>query len=124
MKALNKFQNIDKLKALHELFPDEIPKLLDAIQEFCTHFKKHQETYAKDWNSGFMPFDYWLSLSEETAELIKKYRFNMVKSSRVFSEQLSYTYTVLFVNDRIIKYTNKMSEKSKFRQAVNLLFNA
>ncbi len=123
MKALHEFQNIDKLKALHELFPNEIPQLLDNIQEFCAHFKAHQEAYAKDWNSGLMPFDYWLSLSEQTAELIKKYRFNIVKSSRVFSDQLSYTYAVLFVNDRIIKYADKMSDQSKFKQAVNLLFN-
>jgi hypothetical protein len=124
MKALKNFDNTDKLKVLHELFPDEIPQLLDDIQEFCTHFLAHKEDYAKDWNIGFMPFDYWLSLSEQTAELIKKYHFNMVKSSRVFSDQLTYTYAVLFVNDRIVKYADEMNDNSKFKKAVNLLFKA
>jgi hypothetical protein len=122
MKALNKFENRDKLKVLHELFPEEMPQVLDHIQEVCADFKKHWEAYAKDWNDGFMPFDYWLSLSEQTAELIKKYRFNMVRSSRVFSDQLSYSYAVLFVNDRIVKYAKGHSNNEKFNMAVALLF--
>lgn len=122
MKALDNFQNVDKLKLLHELFPKEMPLLLDHIMEVCADFREHKEEYAKDWNNGFMPFDYWFSLSEQTAELIKKYRFNMVRSSRVFSDQLSYTYAVLFVNDRIIKYVESHSKDEKFKQAVTLLF--
>lgn len=56
------------------------------------------------------------------SRLIKKYRFNMVRSSRVFSDQLSFTYAVIFVNDRIIKYADKVSADEKFKQAVILLF--
>ena len=109
MKALNEFENKDKLRLLHDLFPEEMPLVLDNIEQVCADFREHKEAYAKDWNSGFMPFNYWFSLSEQTAELIKKYRFSMVKSSRVFSDQLSYTYAVLFVNDRIIKYADKVA---------------
>jgi len=122
MKALQNFENIDKLKLLHDLFPQEIPILLDGIVEFCKEFKENNEAHAENWNDGFMPIGYWLSLSDETEKLIKKYRFNMLRSSRVFADQLSFTYAVLFVNDRIIKHADNISPNVKFKLAVELLF--
>jgi len=50
MKALNQLTNTDKGKLLHELFPDEMPALLDHIQAVCTHFKANREAYAKTWD--------------------------------------------------------------------------
>jgi hypothetical protein len=75
---------------------------------------------------GLMTFDMWLQLSEQVDERIRKYRPNLIKSSKVFSEQLfgSFDYTVLFVNDRIIKYAQHDSEDKKFKLAIDLLFNA
>ncbi|RKR84270.1 hypothetical protein BDD43_4502 [Mucilaginibacter gracilis] len=126
MKALNQLTNTDKGKLLHELFPDEIPALLDNIQDVCAHFKSNRETYAKTWDFGLMSFDMWLQLAEQAEAIINKHRSNMVRSSKVFSEQLfhSFDYTVLFVNDRIIKYAEGKSENSKFKLAVILLFTA
>ncbi|MDB4926606.1 hypothetical protein [Mucilaginibacter sp.] len=125
MTALSNLNNIGRAKLLHELFPDEIPQLLDHIKEVCVDLKANREEYQNTWNFGLMTFHTWLSLSEKTEGLINRHRNNMIKSSKVFSEQLfhSYDYTVLFVNDRIVKYAEKMSEKSKFKQAVDLLFN-
>ncbi|WP_179412666.1 hypothetical protein HDF19_13070 [Mucilaginibacter sp. E4BP6] len=124
MKAINQLTNTDKAKLLHELFPDEIPALLEDIQAVCAHFKANREAYAKTWDFGLMTFDMWLNLAEQADKLINKHRTNMVRSSKVFSEQLfhSFDYTVLFVNDRIIKYAEGKSENSKFKLAVDLLF--
>jgi hypothetical protein len=126
MKALNQLTNTDKGKLLHELFPDEIPDLLDNIQSVCTHFKANREAYAKTWDFGLMSFDMWLQLAEQADNLIKKHRTNMVRSSKIFSDHLfhSFDYTVLFVNDRIIKYAEGKSENSKFKLAVALLFTS
>jgi len=85
--------NTDKAKLLHELFPEEVPLLLDNIKGFCADFITFQELYRKNW-SGLMHFDLWLSFAEETAGLIRKRRPQMLKSSRVFSEQLCVTYAV------------------------------
>lgn len=123
MKNLRSFTNTDKAKLLHELFPEEILPLLDRIQAVCADLKTNQEEHRKTWDFGLMTFDMWLQLSEQVDERIKKYRPNMVKSSKVFSEQLfgSFDYTVLFVNDRVCKYAEK-TDDLKFRQAVELLF--
>jgi len=125
MKPLNNFRNTDRGKLLHELFPDEIPVLLDHIKEVCADLKANREEYASTWDFGLMTFDTWLSLAENAEKRITRYRANMIKSSKVFADQLfhSYDYTVLFVNDRIVKYAQGKSEDSKFKQAVALLFN-
>ena len=124
MKAINQLTNTDKAKLLHELFPDEIPALLEDIQAVCTHFKDNREAFAKTWDFGLMTFDMWLQLAEQADKPIDKHRRNMIKSSKVFSEQLfhSFDYTVLFVNDRLIKYAEGKSENDKFKLVVTLLY--
>jgi len=126
MKTINQLTNMDKAKLLHELFPDEIPILLEDIQSVYAHFKANRDAYAKTWDFGLLTFDMWLNLAEQADKLINKHRTNMVRSSKVFSEQLfhSFDYTVLFVNDRIVKYAEGKSENSKFKLAVVLLFTA
>ncbi|EHQ24651.1 hypothetical protein BDD43_3016 [Mucilaginibacter gracilis] len=126
MKNLRNLTNADKAKLLHELFPDEIPYLLDRIIIVCADLKTNQEQHRKTWDFGLMTFDMWLQLSEQVEERINKYRSSLVKSSKVFSDRLfsSFDYTVLFVNDRIVKYAQHNSEDEKFKLAVELLFNA
>jgi hypothetical protein len=125
MTALSNLNNIGKAKLLHELFPDEIPQLLDHIMDVCADLKTNKEAYQSTWNFDLMTFDTWLSLAEKAETLINRHRTNMIKSNKTFSEQLfhSYDYTVLFVNDRIIKYAEGKSGNSKFKQVVALLYN-
>lgn len=125
MKALVNFDNIAKARLLHELFPNEIPALLDNIKEVCADLKTNEYVYRGLWDFGLMTFDAWLLLAENAEKIIIKQRSQLIKSSKVFSEQLfhSFDYTVLFVNDRIVKYALEMDEQSKFRRAVDLLFN-
>lgn len=123
MKALHTLTGVEKAKLLHDLFPDEIPTLLEAIEEFCADFKARPEEYRKHWKDGFMTFEYWLGLAEETAGLLKKYKFNMKRSSRVFSDQLYFTYTSVFVTDRIVKYAEHASENARFKLIVQAFFN-
>lgn len=121
MKALHELTNTMKGRLLFELFPDEMPALLDHLAEVCADFHTNQEDYKKNWHDGFMPFDYWFSLSEECAALLKKHGQKVRKNSKVFSDQLFYGYTALFVNDRIVKYA-ACSGNSKFKQAVELFY--
>jgi len=122
MKPLITLSGSEKARLLHELFPDEMPLLLEDIKTFCENFKHNKEVYRAQWVEGFMSFDYWQSLSEETAGILKKHTFNMVRSSKVFADQLYFTYTSLFVTDRIIKYAEFQSTNEKFKKLVLVLF--
>lgn len=122
MKSLTMLINSEKAKLLHDLFPSEIPALLDFIDAWNHKLEIEQEAIRKDWDLGLISFDQWYSLSRQTADLLKRHRSNMIRSSRVFSDQLFFSYTVLYVTDCIIKYADWESDSPKFKLAVALLF--
>lgn len=122
MKSLTMLINSEKAKLLHELFPTEIPALLDFIDAWNHKLEIEQEAIRKDWELGLISFDQWYSLSLQTADLLKRHRSNMTRSSRVFSDQLFFSYTALYVTDCIIKYADWESNSPKFKLAVALLF--
>lgn len=122
MKPLNNLSGSEKARLLHELFPNEMPLLLEDIKIFCENFRHNKEVYRSQWASGFMSFDYWQKLGEETAGILEKHTSNILRSSKIFSDQLYFTYTSLFVTDRIIKYAEYKSKNEKFKLIVQALF--
>jgi len=46
----------------------------------------------------------------------------MAKNSRIFSDQLFFTYTSIFVNDSIIRYADQVSQNQKFKIAIDLFY--
>jgi len=126
MKALtlSQFTNVDKAALLHQLFPAEIPALLDFITGMCGAIKENEQRNRDAWDDGFMSFDYWLHLLNESEALIASKGQSMIKSRLVFSEQLFSGYTALFVNHCISVYTKvKVHPNPKFTLAVELIFN-
>jgi hypothetical protein len=124
MKALTQFTNVDKAALLHQLFPGEIPALLDFITGMCQAIQENEERNRAAWDDGFMSFDFWLRLLNESEALIAKKSQAMIKSRLVFSEQLFSGYTALYVNHCISVYTRvKVHPNPKFTLAVELLFN-
>lgn len=123
MKTLENLTNTEKARLLHDLFPDEIRLFLEDLTNVCSDIENNKDEHSKKWNIGWLTFNYWLSLANETAGILKSHKFNMIKSSRVFSDQLFFTYTSLFVNDRIVKYAEHKSQNEKFKIAVNLLYH-
>ncbi|RQO75777.1 hypothetical protein DBR43_03650 [Pedobacter sp. KBW06] len=122
MKALQDLTNTEKARLLYDLFPAEIPLFLDDLTKVCEDLKVRKEAYLKEWECSFINFDYWFSLAENTADILKRQTFNMKKSSKVFSDQLFFMDTSFFVNDRIAKYADRRSKNEKFKIAVNLLY--
>ncbi|MES2827102.1 MAG: hypothetical protein V4687_03075 [Bacteroidota bacterium] len=89
----------------------------------CLSIREEEERNGNAWVDGFMFFDYWLSLISETEQIITAESTAMVKSHRVFSEQLSSGYIALFVNHCIWVYTSTRTPPvPKFTLAVRLLF--
>ncbi|PWS33291.1 hypothetical protein [Pedobacter paludis] len=123
MKALNELTGSAKARLLHELLPEEIEGLITYIEEYCAHFSQHAESYRRDWKNGLISFNYWLALADETAKLISRYKLDMIKNSKVFSEQLYFTYTSLFVSDCIVKYADRENTSERFKLLVQVLFH-
>jgi hypothetical protein len=122
MKPLHLLTNIGKGKLLADLFPEKVEPIIDNILEVCRHITQHQEAIKRTWDSGFVSFDFWLSLAAEAEKLIRKHRYNIIRSSKVFSDQLFFGHLALFTNDCIIKYAAKQGSPAKFQKTVELLF--
>ncbi|RZL09096.1 MAG: hypothetical protein EOO89_21990 [Pedobacter sp.] len=122
MKSITQLDNTAKAKLLHELFPEEAGLFLTHLKQVCLELEQHQQDYRESWDFALFSFDEWLNLSQHTLERMEKFEFNMVKSSKVFSDQLCFNLQALFVNDRIIKYADKISSNEKFKLMVQVLY--
>ncbi|MNK28375.1 hypothetical protein D3C87_467490 [compost metagenome] len=123
MKRLIDLTNTTKAKLLFDLFPEELPLFLEHLNNVCVDLEERKEVLLKEWNNGFISFHFWFALSNETLGILKRHKFNMMKSSTVFADQLFFSNTYMFVNDRIVKYAERKSENNKFKIAVDLLYN-
>lgn len=123
MKPIEILTNTEKGRLLADLFPTEMTLFLDDLKAFCADFRENKKTYEENWTSEFVPFNYWQHLSSETENLLIRHIISMKKSSKVFSDQLFFSDTALFVNDRLIKYAEKGNENERFKLAVKLFYN-
>jgi hypothetical protein len=123
MKPLNTLNNSEKGRLLADLFPSEIVLFLDDLKAFCTDFRECREYYASNWNAAIVPIEYWQHLAAETEALLNRHIIGMRRSSKVFSDQLYFSDTAIFVNDRIIKYAERKSQNDKFKIAITLFYN-
>ncbi|MDB4925533.1 hypothetical protein [Mucilaginibacter sp.] len=124
MKALASLNNIEKAKLLHQLFPSEIPTLLEFVKDMCISFKERENVHRITWENGLFEFDYWLSLVNEAEKKIKQYGNRLHKSSNLFADQLFDGYLAIYVIDSLIVYTTiKEKTNRKIKVAIDLLFN-
>lgn len=67
MKKLKDLDNTAKARLLHDLFPEEIPALIENLKRVCAEFKEREAHYRSTWDFGLISFAEWLRLSEQTA---------------------------------------------------------
>jgi len=124
MKTLREMTNLDKAVLIHNLFPEAMPKLIDFIAEFSASTRENEARNRKHWDSGFMSFDYWLSLIVQVEAKIKRYGSKLHSSSKVFSDQLFENYLALYTNHAISTYVKVIEHPNpKFTIAVELIFS-
>ena len=124
MKALNQLNNPQKAKLLHQLFPGEMPALIDFVQGMCEAVKENQDLNRAKWNNDLFSFDFWLGLSGNVHAASEKYGVKLQNNSNLFADQLFDDYLAYFTIHCIVTYTAvRQHENSKFVKAVDLLFN-
>ncbi|MBE9598695.1 hypothetical protein D3C87_299100 [compost metagenome] len=123
MKSLDQLNNLERGALLHQLFPNEMPDLLDFIEGMCISIKEDEEGNRKVWKLGLMTFDFWLSLLNQVEAAIKQYGKKLTKSHRLFTDQLFDGLLACFTIHCITVYvTLKQHPNPKFTKAVELLF--
>lgn len=123
MKPIEQLTNVDQAKLLHELFPKEMPQLIDYYLGCSEYVQAHIEDLKKTWNNPLMTLAMWLRLAEYVEQMIKKHGDKLHKSSRLFSEQLFGGYSAMFTGHWTIQYvTTQQKANRKFTSAVEMLF--
>lgn len=124
MKALNQLNNVEKGKLLHQLFPREMPGLIDFIQGMCEAVKENEGLNRSKWGNGLFTFDFWLGLAGQLQTVTETYGEKLHGSSSLFADQLFDGYLACFTIHCIVTYSTVIKHgESKFVKAVDLLFN-
>lgn len=124
MKPLENLINVEKARLLHELFPQEIPALLEYTNNMCHTIQEDEQLTRNQWENGLLTVEAWLSFVEEVRSKIDKYGKRLHTQSRLFADQLFDGYTALYMVHCMTLYTTTRKHSNhKFVLAIDLLFN-
>ncbi|MBS1666479.1 hypothetical protein [Chitinophaga defluvii] len=124
MKPLENLINVEKARLLHELFPQEIPALLEYVNGMCLTIQEDEQLTRNQWENGLLTVEAWLSFVEEVRNKIERYGKRMHKQSRLFADQLFDGYVAIYMVHCMTLYTTiRKHPNHKFSLAIDLLFN-
>ena len=124
MKPLEQLINVEKARLLHELFPQEIPALLEYISNICRTIQEEEQLLRNRWDNGLFTFDVWLSFVQEVNNKIGRYGKRLHTQSGLFADQLFDGYLALYMVHCLNLYTStRQHHNHKLVQAIELLFN-
>ncbi len=124
MKPLEQLINVEKARLLHELFPQEIPALLEFTNNMCLTIQEDEQVTREQWKNGLLTIEAWLSFVEEVRSKIDKYGKRLHTQSRLFADQLFDGYTALYLVHCMTLYTTTRKHSNrKFVLTIDLLFN-
>ena len=122
MKPLNELTSPEKAKLIHELFPSEIPDLIQFIQEVCNTIQREKDIIKLEWDNQLLTAEFWFDLADKVTSIINRYGNKLGKSSRLFAGQFFTESVVILIVDAMVKYGTAKSNNPKFIKAVELLF--
>jgi hypothetical protein len=124
MKPLDKCTNTEKARLLHQLFPNEIPELLQFVQGVCKTIQEDEQSNRTAWKNGLFTLDFWFSLVNEIDAKIKQFGKQLHRSSYVFADQLFDSYLAYYMVHCLLLFTTVQQHPNRaFTKAVDLLFN-
>jgi hypothetical protein len=124
MKPLDKLSNMERARLLHQLFPAEIPALIEFTLSMCETVPEEKEMIVKRWEHTTISFSMLLQLAESVKANILKYGDAIHTSSRLFAEQLFLGYRAFFMVYCLEQFTKtKKHPNERFAQMAAILFN-
>ena len=125
MKPIERLNNVERAKLLHDLFPAEIPAFLKFVTGMCATLKEQEAADREHWQNGLFTFDFWMQLVNQAETVLLKYGDQLGKSSRLFSEQLFDGYLAMYLAHCLSIYTSQQAlANEKFVKMVDILFNS
>lgn len=118
--------NVDKGRLLAVLFPEKVQAILDHIAGAYQFLSEHDDTLRGFWNNETVAFDFWYRQAHEVADIIRRHKKPLAKSSTLFAEQLFGGYHALFTIDCIVKQAEALPplpENVRYGLCVKLLFD-
>ncbi|MGV3766775.1 MAG: hypothetical protein ACO1NW_11660 [Chitinophagaceae bacterium] len=123
MKPLEQLINAEKARLLHQLFPQEIPALLDYTRSLCTTLQEETQLTANPWDNSLFTSQQRRDIIRQAAHRIGKYGHLLHTRSRLFADQLFDGHTAVFMVHVLTLYTTtRQHDNHKFAQAISLLF--
>jgi hypothetical protein len=122
MKTIEQLTNVEKAKIIFDLFKNEIPKFLEYTQAIADKVIKEQEALTANWSNPFLSYQQWLQLATTVNDTIGRKRNSLVKSARVFAEQLFEGYLAIFGNHCVEQYGLHKAQSPKFAHAISLFY--
>ncbi len=109
MKPLEQLINVEKARLLHELFPQEIPALLEFTNNMCLTIQEDEQVTREQWKNGLLTIEAWLSFVEEVRSKIDKYGKRLHTQSRLFADQCFDGLPALYLVHCVTLYTTTRS---------------
>ncbi len=123
MKPLEELTNVEKARLLHQLFPEEIPALLQYIEGVSQSIQERAPQERAAWTNGSFSFDCWLSLISDSQRSIRHYGNRLHSNSRLFADQLFDGYLAVYMVHCLTLYIRiRKHPRQKFVAAIDLLF--
>ncbi|WP_089830699.1 hypothetical protein [Chitinophaga filiformis] len=123
MKALENFTNADKGKAIFELFPRHIPKLIKELQAHCQDIVKNRHAIESNWpENHLVTADFWVDTADDTDDIIElKYKL-LCRNMKFFLFEFFETPRFVVVMDFIQRYSIDRINDERYELAVKLFF--
>jgi len=123
MEPLKVLNNVQKARLFHALMFNEIPGFISFLYEVTEKTIDEKEQLAATWKNPMFGFDFWLALAGDAKKKLDKYPNELLRSSKVFGDQLFDGYTAIYTIQAVTQYSALESVSGKFKQAVTFLFN-
>jgi len=123
MEPIHKLSDVQRGWLLHELFPEEIPGLLNYVRNLCQVLREDEAVNRAAWTNQTYPFDRWLKMADETARRLDRQQSQLERGSRRFADQLFYGDNAYFMAYAMHLYaTTQKLPNDDFTLLIRILF--
>lgn len=124
LKKIKKMTIVERARMLHELFPDEIPGLINYVDGMCSTILEDTEANKELWKITVLPFNLWLEQLKAVQNEIHTYREKLHQKSTLFADLLFDGYRACFLIDCLRIYISTQKHSNwKFSAMLEILFS-